>query len=215
MTKTSQKPAKTRNAILSRLKEIGARTAPALAKDLGVTPMAVRLHLYDLAAEELVDFSERSQGRGRPAKFWKLTQAAQKIFPDAHQGLAVDLINSIKQAFGQDGLEAVVTAHSQSQLAHYQAQLSGMETLQSRLTGLAKIRKTEGYMASARQDGKNWLFTENHCPICAAAKSCTKLCANELWVFEQVLGSGVSIEREEHILSGARRCQYRISIAHS
>jgi len=211
MTKTSQKPAKTRNAILNRLKEIGARTAPALAKDLGITPMAIRLHLYDLAAEQLVDFSEQNQGRGRPAKFWALTDAAQNIFPDAHQGLAVDLINSIKQAFGQDGLKAVVDAHSQTQLAHYQAHLSDIKTLPRRLAGLAKIRKEEGYMASVRQDGDSWLLTENHCPICAAAKSCTKLCANELLVFEQILGPDVYITREEHILSGARRCQYRIT----
>lgn len=211
MTITAPKTAKTRQAILNRLKEIGARTAPALAKDLGLTSMAVRLHLYGLAEEKLIDFTEKSQGRGRPAKFWKLTSAAQKIFPDAHQGLAVDLIHSVRQAFGQKGLDAVVTAHSEKQLAHYQQQLSGIDSLPKRLQGLAKIRSAEGYMAGTRPDGKDWLFYENHCPICAAAKACTKLCANELWVFEQVLGSGLNITREEHILGGARRCLYRIS----
>lgn len=211
MNTKTPKPAKTRQAILNRLKQIGPRTAPALAKDLGITPMAVRLHLYDLAAEKLIDFEQRSQGRGRPAKFWQLTSAAQHIFPDAHQGLAVDLINSVRQAFGQKGLDAVVTANSKKQLANYKEQLLGIESLPKRLQGLAKIRSAEGYMAGARQDGADWLFYENHCPICAAAKTCTKLCANELWVFEQVLGPELNITREEHILGGARRCLYRIS----
>lgn len=201
----------TRKAILKRLKEHGAQTAPALAKNLGVTSMAVRLHLYDLAAEELLGFTEHKQARGRPAKFWHLTEQAQDIFPDAHQSLAVDLITSVKKAFGQDGLDAVVTAHSKSQLNAYMDKLSGKKTLASRLQGLANIRTKEGYMASAREDAKGWLFAENHCPICAAAKACTKLCANELWVFEKVLGLDVSIEREEHIISGARRCLYRIT----
>ena len=205
----SQK-SKTRQALLNRLKLSGAQTAPALAKNLGVTPMAVRLHLYDLADEGLIDFNEHKQGRGRPAKFWSLTEKSQNIFPDAHQSLAVDLITSIKNTLGQKGLDAVVTAHSQSQLANYQTKLAGETSLSARLGGLAELRSNEGYMASARQDGPDWLLSENHCPICAAAKACTKLCANELWVFSEVLGPDVSIEREEHILGGARRCQYRI-----
>lgn len=201
----------TRKAILKRLKENGPQTAPALAKNIGVTSMAVRLHLYDLAAEQLLGFTERKQARGRPAKFWYLTEQAQDIFPDAHQVLAVDLIMSVEKAFGQKGLDAVVTAHSKSQLDSYMDQLSDKKTLATRLKGLAKIRTAEGYMASISQDAQGWLFAENHCPICAAAKACTKLCANELWVFANVLEPDVSIEREEHIISGARRCLYRIT----
>jgi len=200
----------TRKVILDRLKERGPQTAPMLAKHLSITSMAVRLHLYDFAEEGLLSFTEQKQGRGRPAKFWHLTEQAQDIFPDAHQALAVDLITSVKQAFGQKGLDAVVTAHSQSQLNNYTKQLSGLNTVSARLEGLAKIRTAEGYMASVQEDAKGWLFSENHCPICAAAKTCTKLCANELWVFSEVLGPNISIEREEHILAGARRCQYRI-----
>ncbi len=210
MAKTKTDTAKTRQAILIRLKERGAQTAPALAKHLGVTSMAVRLHLYDLAAEQLIDFTEQKMQRGRPAKFWKLTEKAQDIFPDAHQSLAVDLLLSIKKTLGQKGLDDVVTAHSAGQLTQYKTQLCGINKTPAKLHKLAEIRTKEGYMASAHQDGADWLFNENHCPICAAAKTCTKLCANELWVFQQVLGPDVSIEREEHILGGARRCQYRI-----
>jgi len=200
----------TKKAILQRLKERGEQTAPTLAKHLGVTSMAVRLHLYDLAADELLGFKEKKQARGRPAKFWHLTEKAQDIFPDAHQTLAVDLLTSVKKALGQKGLDAVVNAHSQSQLDNYRQQLTGAKTLETRLKKLVEIRTEEGYMASVRQDAQGWLFAENHCPICAAAKTCTKLCANELWVFGEILGSDVSIERQEHILNGARRCLYRI-----
>jgi predicted ArsR family transcriptional regulator len=36
------------------------------------------------------------------------------------------------------------------------------------------------------------------------------LCASELDLFQEVLGPDVKVEREEHILAGARRCRYRI-----
>ena len=90
--------------------------------------------------------------------------------------------------------------------------MAGKKNLAARLHKLAEIRTGEGYMAGVKQVGDDWLFHENHCPICSAAKTCTKLCANELWVFQELLGQDVTITREEHILAGARRCLYKITM---
>jgi predicted ArsR family transcriptional regulator len=67
-------------------------------------------------------------------------------------------------------------------------------------------------MAEAKRlpDG-DVLLIENHCPICVAAKACQGFCRSELNLFRDVLGPEVHVEREEHILSGARRCAYRLS----
>jgi len=56
----------------------------------------------------------------------------------------------------------------------------------------------------------NFLFFENHCPICAAAATCQGLYRSELAIFRAVLGTDVTVERIDHILAGARRCAYRI-----
>ena len=72
------------------------------------------------------------------------------------------------------------------------------------------MRCAEGYMAELRQDGADFIFIENHCPICSAAKACMGFCRSELELFRKVLGEGVRVEREEHILAGARRCAYRV-----
>jgi len=61
-----------------------------------------------------------------------------------------------------------------------------------------------------RQPDDSFLLIENHCPICAAATACSKLCDAELQVFQAILGEGTVIEREEHMLAGDRRCVYRI-----
>jgi predicted ArsR family transcriptional regulator len=74
------------------------------------------------------------------------------------------------------------------------------------------MRSAEGYMADWRPVSVDeFLFFENHCPICAAAKSCQGFCRSELEIFRTALGDGVTVEREEHIVTGARRCTYRIS----
>ena len=58
-----------------------------------------------------------------------------------------------------------------------------------------------------------YLLVENHCPVCAAAAACQGLCRSELDVFRAVLGPSVTVERTDHILAGARRCAYEITVA--
>ena len=49
-------------------------------------------------------------------------------------------------------------------------------------------------------------------PICVAATACQGFCRAELDTFREVLGPDVSVEREEHIVQGDRRCAYRIAL---
>lgn len=200
----------TRSAILDRLKREGEQSSAALGAGLGVTPMAARLHLYELEAEGLVAARAQAAGRGRPTKLWRLTEEAARVFPDAHQGLAVEMIQSVEALFGADGLARVIDKHSDLQRAAYREALGAATSTGERVRRLARLRSDEGYMAEARRDGRDWLLIENHCPICAAAKACTRLCARELAVFQDVLGEDVRVEREDHILAGARRCAYRV-----
>ena len=203
----------TRSAVLDLLKRRGEQSAAALGEALGVTPMAARLHLYELEAEGLAEARAQASGRGRPTKLWRLTDAAARVFPDAHQGLAVEMIGAVESLFGAEGLAKIIDAHSDRQREDYSMRMKGAKTLGERVRRLAKARSDEGYMAEARRDGRDWLLIENHCPICSAAKACTRLCASELGVFQDVLGPEVSVAREEHILAGARRCAYRVRAA--
>ncbi len=200
----------TRRTILDFLKRNGAVSATLLAKELGVTAMAVRQHLYALQDQKMVTTTSQAGQRGRPVKLWALTAEAQDLFPNAHQDLAVELLNHMSSAFGEQGLHTIIDRHSQSQTKTYAAALQGINRLSDRLQQLALIRSSEGYMAEVQADGDDWLFIENHCPICAAARQCTHLCSNELQVFQSVLGPELTITREEHILQGPRRCLYRI-----
>lgn len=200
----------TRSEILNLLKREGEQSSTALGEELGVTPMAARLHLYELEAEGLVEARSKSSGRGRPTKLWRLTEDAARVFPDAHQGLAVEMIQSVEALFGEEGLAKVIGKHGDMQRAAYGEKLKSAKSVGERVKRLAALRSDEGYMAEAKRDGRDWLLIENHCPICSAAKACTRLCANELQVFQDVLGEGVVVAREDHILAGARRCVYRV-----
>lgn len=175
--------------------------------------MAVRQHLYALQEDGLVEFGEEARPVGRPAKLWRLTTAADALFPDGHADLIVELIQSTKAAFGADGMDRLVDARAEQQIESYTRRIGESKTLRNRLQRLAKIRSDEGYMADVEKDGDGYLLTENHCPICTAAASCTGICAAELRVFQTVLGDDVTVERTDHILAGARRCAYKVAKA--
>lgn len=207
---SAEKSSATRSEILNLLKREGEQSSGALGGALGVTPMAARLHLYELEAEGLVEARAKAAGRGRPTKLWRLTDAAARVFPDAHQGLAVEMIQSVETLFGAEGLAKVIDKHGDMQRAAYGEKLGAIKSVGDRVKRLAALRSDEGYMAEAQRDGGDWLLIENHCPICSAAKACMRLCANELQVFQDVLGDDVVIAREDHILAGARRCVYRV-----
>jgi predicted ArsR family transcriptional regulator len=201
----------TRRAIVKLLKTEGSMASARLAKRLRLTPMAVRQHLYALQREKLVTAEERPVPIGRPAKHWRLTRQADGLFPDAYAELNVALIEAVGSTFGSDGLQRVIASREATQLAGYGQRIARDAPLKERLQQLARVRTEEGYMAEVRPEGRGFLFIENHCPICAAATVCQGFCTTELDLFQAVLGPDVSVERTEHIVSGDRRCVYRVA----
>lgn len=206
------RPATGRPAVLALVKREGPIAADAMAGRLKLTPTAVRQHLQALAEEGLVAEAEAPppSGRGRPARLWRVTEAADARFADAHAGLSAELIGQVRRVFGEEGLDRLLIARTVDQAAAYLAEMDGATSPKARLTALAAIREREGYMAEVREDDEGLLLLEHHCPVCSAARACTGLCREELSLFAQVLGPDVTVERISHILAGAGRCAYRV-----
>lgn len=204
---------KTCQKILDLLKQQGPMTAAGLAESLGLTSMGVRQHLQAMEAEGNLAYEDISEGRGRPARYWNLTESAQKHFGDRHSELTLRLIDSVKVIFGDSGMDALISHREATSEQAYLERMAGESTLAGRIGQLALIRSEEGYMATVANEGDVWWLYENHCPICAAATSCQSFCRSELMLFRRLLGEDVTVERSEHIIEGARRCAYRITKA--
>ena len=206
---------KGREAVLEILKRDGPISANCAAQMLGLTAMAVRQHLYGLHAAGEAAYAEEARPRGRPVKLWHATPAADVHFADGHSALASDLILQMKRAFGDEGLDKLLKLRNADLEKTYRTKTDKALTLKAKLEALAKLRSAEGYMAEVRREPETgeWLFVENHCPICAAARLCTGICREELALFHRVLGKDVRIERLTHIVAGAGRCAYRVTAA--
>lgn len=201
----------TADQILFLLKTRGPRTAQQLADMLELTSMGARRQLEAAEASGLVRFEDVAEKVGRPSRRWLLTEAGHARFPDRHADLTLQLITQVRNLFGEEGMEKLISAREKVTEAAYRDAIGGESGLAQRVEALALARDAEGYMAQVEQaDDGSLLLVENHCPICAAARECQNFCRSELEVFQRVLGPGASVERAEHLLSGARRCAYRI-----
>jgi predicted ArsR family transcriptional regulator len=201
----------TRRAILEFLKQEGHVDVRGLADRFGLTPMAIRLHLYELQEEGFIAHAEQRRPRGRPAKVWSLTPAADALFPDRHSDLTLSLLEATRTVLGEAGLRKVLAALSRRQADAYRKRIPAQAPLSRRLKSLAAMRTEEGYMMDLQPlgDGSHELI-EKHCPICVAARACTGLCQAEIDSFRTALGRSVRLDRTEHILAGGRRCVYRV-----
>ncbi|CAB3630999.1 hypothetical protein LMG26685_00636 [Achromobacter mucicolens] len=193
------------------LKTRGPQSIAVIARAMDVTAEAVRQQMTRLHADGLVDAESRSAGRGRPTQIWFLTAAGHGRFPDTHAEMTVQMIAAVRQVFGDEGIDKLVQVRENAMLNVYQQAMQDAPDLKARLERLVDVRSAEGYMAELREDEAGFVFIENHCPICSAAKACMGFCRSELELFRKVLGQGVQVDREEHILAGARRCAYRVS----
>ncbi|MEK4142591.1 ArsR family transcriptional regulator [Paenibacillus odorifer] len=204
---------KTRRAIIDLLKQQGGMDVMALSSQFSLSGMAIRQHLNALKEEGLVTNEEESRPMGRPTKLWILTPAADRFFPSGYSDLSVSLIHSMKEAFGNEGLDKLLAVRNKNMQEKYLQYLGETADVRVKLEKLAEIRTNEGYMAEVKeQDDGSLLFIEKHCPICEAAVVCTGLCKNELHLFKTVLGNNVHIERGEYILAGGRNCVYTVRI---
>jgi predicted ArsR family transcriptional regulator len=200
--------------VLYSLKSRGPLGTYDLARGLGITEVGTRQHLGKLHDDGLVAYEDRSGDVGRPKRIWRLTAKGHARFPDTHGDLTVSLIEGIRLVFGAPGLDRLIQARQETILASYRQVLEPLADLSDRVRAMARLRTMEGYMAQAkRQRDGSFLLIEHHCPICAAAQACQGFCRSELEVFEAAFGADVSVTREEHLLSGARRCVYRIARA--
>ncbi|MBB5571789.1 MULTISPECIES: helix-turn-helix transcriptional regulator [Rhizobium] len=198
------------NRILILLKTDGPQLASTIGGALGISSEAARQQLTKMGEEGLVEpVTEAASGRGRPRQFWHLTAAGNRQFPDGHADLTATLLATMAEQLGQGAVDAVISARETETLKRYRSEIEVTADLPSRVATLAAIRTREGYMADHWQEEDGSLvLVENHCPICAAATVCAGFCRSELETFRATLGADV--EREEHILLGARRCAYRI-----
>lgn len=197
--------------ILMFLKMRTEATSLEIAQKLDITKEGARKHLISLANKGLIEPVLKNIGVGRPSTYYILTSNGLSKFPDTHADITVQLLRSVKNLLGENALDLLINDREKVAYDRYQIAMENRVTLEERLETLVKLRNDEGYMAEWNTIDETYYLTENHCPICAAARECQGFCRSELKNFQTIIGEKYKVERIEHLLSDGNRCKYKIT----
>lgn len=199
----------TRKLILNMLKTRSGRSVSEMAKDLGITEMAVRRHLNTLERDGYVSASLVRQSVGRPAYLYSLTELADECFPKNYDSLTLDLLAELESnAFGDEAVEKLFVGREEKLVFQYWPRMQA-KPLGERVQELTHIQNQGGYMAEWEQDVQGTYYIhEYNCPITQVAKRYNQACECELSLFQRLLHADV--ERTECISQGGDKCTYRI-----
>jgi len=212
---TTTQHTSTKQDILQFLLKHGQATAQTLAEALDISPQAVRRHLKDLEADDLIRHQTLQEGPGRPNHVYELSQTGRAQFPANYDRFALSLLDTLAETVGEEGVGSILRKQWQRKAMEYRQQL-GKGPLRDRVERLANLRRTEGYMAEwyAVETGQaatptQFMLTEHHCAISSVAESFPSVCGHELEMFAAALPDCV-VERTHWINEGEHRCGYLI-----
>ena len=204
---------RTRQRVAQLLLERGHATAAELAAVLGVTTHAVRKHLDALTADGLVEARDPAtvagRGRGRPAKAYRLTDAARDTFPHTYDNLAADALRWISRHAGPAAVGAFAAEQTARLEDRCRTAMDGAgEDPVARAAALAEALSSEGYAASASAIATGGQLCQHHCPVAHVAAEFPQLCEAETEVISRLVGTHV--QRLATIANGDGVCTTHI-----
>ncbi|MBG9735834.1 helix-turn-helix transcriptional regulator [Paenibacillus alvei] len=198
----------TREEIMSLLKTNGAMSVAQLAKQLEMTEMGVRRHLYAMQQEHMLDTEMVRQQMGRPLQMYRLSDTGDEQFPKQYHQLILDLLQEMESWQDENSVHRLFEGRRQSMLEKYVPLVQG-KNLEERVEALGHIQDSNGYMVETEKaDDGSWLLHEYNCPIAQVAQHYKEPCACELALFQDLLDGDV--ERTECLAERGQRCTYKI-----
>ena len=197
----------TRKTIVKMLKTSGPLGVSEIAKRLGITEMAVRRHLNTLERDGYVDSALVRQSMGRPMHVYRLTEAADDLFPKKYHSLALDLLGELEDDASGRMIELLFERRKEKLLRNYGAKMEG-HSFPEKVAKLAEIQNANGYMVEMESRDEHFLLKEYNCPISQVASRYEEACESEKKLFEQLLDANV--ERLECLAKGGGKCVYQI-----
>jgi DeoR family suf operon transcriptional repressor len=203
------KSSSTKQEIINMLKIQKRLTVSEMAKQLGITEMAVRRHLNTLERDQLVRTTLVRQAMGRPMNVYELSEKGEELFPQNYKQIALDFLKDIESVAGRDVVEKLFQNRKERIKQMYEEQFAN-KSFDEKMVELAHIQNKHGYMTELKKDEDGtYHFIEHHCPIAEVAKDYQAACDCELELFQQLLGTS-KVTSQACMAKGDDVCHYEI-----
>jgi DeoR family transcriptional regulator, suf operon transcriptional repressor len=203
------KSSSTKHEIVKMLKIQKRLTVSEMAKQLGITEMAVRRHLNTLERDKLVRTTLVRQAMGRPMNVYELSEKGEELFPQNYKQIALDFLKDIESVAGHDIVEKLFQNRKDRIKQMYEEHFAN-KSFDEKMVELAHIQNEHGYMTELEKDEDGtYHLIEHHCPIAEVAKDYQVACDCELQLFQQLLGTP-KVTSQACMAKGDDFCHYEI-----
>jgi predicted ArsR family transcriptional regulator len=207
----------TRGAIVQLLLEAGPITAGEIGERLGISAAGVRRHLDALMdagdAQSSAAAAWQHNGRGRPAKRYRLTAAGRAKLGHTYDDLAVAAMRQLREIGGDDAVRTFARRRIDSILAGVS---DGPEGVEAKADRVAAALTKAGYATTTTPVSgpiHGIQLCQHHCPVSHVAEEFPELCETEREAFAEILGTHV--QRLATIVNGDCACTTHVPLAES
>lgn len=196
-----------RGQILLELKRSQPLTVKELAERHGVTSTAVRRHLKELEAEQLVIYQREQRGQGAPTFVYRLSAGGEALFPKRYEEALTAALLFVEKSGGREAVRRFFAERFGEAATALKPQLAEA-SLEERLAAVSDLLSRQGFMAEWSAHQGTVRIAEHNCAVHAVAERFPEICHEELRFLQDVLGAPV--ERTQHIVSGCNACEYTV-----
>ena len=162
----------------------GTATTVELARELNLSPQAVRRSLGALQEAGLVHVHDKvpfgpspTKRRGRPSSSYSLSDQGRKLLRQSYNDLALESLEFLERTYGRQAVREFA-----SERAH---RIITGKTIPE----LVEALNAEGYEATFDHAGVSGQLCQHHCPVVEAAKAYPELCEEETRALGESLGA--------------------------
>ena len=206
------------SALLTALKRGGHMSVRDLADALGITYEAVRQQIAELLRSGWVTRAERSAPapasavggkRGPASRTYRLSTAAEHLFPKHYDELSAELVQQVMETFGGAGVVKILSRMTDARVRHWAPLLKSMDVKQKLKALCSLYEDKDAYMEVEWRAGSPALI-ERNCPFLSVAQKHPAICSVSVNTLERLLG--YRVVREQRFQSGHGRCVFRVRL---
>ncbi|HET6568764.1 MAG TPA: ArsR family transcriptional regulator [Rhodothermales bacterium] len=200
----------TRGQIIHMLRRSDA-TIGDMAKALGLTDNAVRVHIANLERDGLVQQAGQRRGIRRPEYVYALTTEAEHLFPKAYGLLLAHFLDVLSEKIGPEHSDDVVLEVGRRVVAGLPAPAPGTSR-EERLQHAIGVIEALGGLAEPRRDNGAWTIEGHKCPLGQVTDGHPEVCRMAEFILSEITGLPI---REVCDRSGAHaRCVFEVMNGH-
>lgn len=198
----------TRREVMSLLLKLGPVTASEIGESLGLSAAGVRRHLDKLVGESYAETCEphavagAGASRGRPAKYYRLTDAGRDLFGNTYDTLASEAIDVLRRFGGDEAVRGLARERIRKILTEVRGVHDPAATenpdfavsdehVEDVARELAEALDDNGYAATVTRAGAGIQICQHHCPVASVAAAHPEICEAEHEAISELVGRHV------------------------